>query len=104
MNSGGQIPQLLCLSGSNMSTVGDWLSPQERSLVSVLNDPFDVAFGDGGNPGQVLIETPTSNPPIATSHEGVYTCVIPDESGDSQYLHVGLYLSPGMLILSHCKC
>lgn len=93
-DSGGRISPLLCLSGSNMSTVGEWLSPEGRNLAAVPNDPFDIMFG--GNPGQLLIETPTSNPPIMTSHEGVYTCVIPDENGDSQDLHIGIYLTASM--------
>ena len=89
-NSGGRISQLHCLSGSNMSLVGEWISPEGRDLAAVANDPFDVIFGD---PGQLLIETPLLNPPITAAHEGVYTCIIPDENGQDEYIHIGIYLS-----------
>jgi hypothetical protein len=92
-NSGGRIPQLYCLSGSNMSMVGEWISPGGRNLAAVQSDPFDIIFGSGSSPGQLLIETPLSNPPITVTHEGVYTCRIPGEYGQSEYLHIGLYLS-----------
>ena len=99
-NSGGRISQLQCLSGSNMSTVGDWVSPEGRNLATVQNDPFDIIFGDSNNPGQLLIETPANNRPITSNHEGVYTCVIPDENGQSEYLHIGLYLSASKFYLN----
>ena len=91
-NSGGRLPQLLCLSSSNMSTVGDWISPDGRSLITTQNDPFDVIFGDDSNPGQLVIETPLKNPSITTAHEGVYSCAIPNNSGETEYVYVGIYL------------
>ena len=96
--SGGRIPQLLCLSGSNMSTVGEWRSPEGRNLAAVQNDPFNIVFGDSNNPGQLLMETPLLNSPITMSHEGVYTCAIPDENGDTEYVHVGIYLTPSKFV------
>ena len=84
-----------------MSAVGNWVSPERRNLATVQNDPFDIIFGDSNNPGQLLIETPANNPPITSNHEGVYTCVIPDENGQSEYLHIGLYLSASKFIYSH---
>lgn len=98
-NSAGQIPQLLCVSGSNMSAVGEWISPEGRNIAAVPNDPFDVIFGGSNNPGQLSIETPPSNPPIAATNEGVYTCAIPDENGDREYLHIGIYLSTSKFII-----
>lgn len=93
VSSEGRIPQLYCLSGFNMSIEGDWISPEGRDLVAVLNDPFDVIIGSSNDPGQLLIETPLSNPHISPADEGVYTCVIPNEDGESEYLHIGLYHS-----------
>ena len=93
-NSEGRLPQLLCLSSSNMSAVGDWISPEGRSLITTQNDPFDVIFGDDSNPGQLVIETPPGNPSIGTAHEGVYSCAIPKNSGETEHLHIGIYL-PG---------
>ena len=92
-NIDGRISQLLCLSGSNLSTVGDWIAPDGSNLDAVLNDPFDVSFGGGSNPGELWISTPTINPQLTVAHEGVYTCSIPDEYDEEQYLRVGIYLS-----------
>jgi len=93
----GQIPRLLCLSGSNMSNVGDWISPEGRNLDAVLNDPFDVIFDGNNNPGQLLVETPPTNSPLTAAHQGVYTCLMPDEDEELQYLYIGLYLNASEL-------
>lgn len=93
VTTSGRIPQLYCLSGSNMSVVGEWISPGGRNLAADRSDPFDIIFGSSTSPGQLLIETPGANPPIMMTHEGVYTCRIPDEYGQTEQLHIGLYLS-----------
>ena len=95
----GRIPQLLCLSASNFSSVGDWIAPDGRNLDAVPNDPFDVIFGGGSNPGELWISTPSTNPSLTTSHEGIYTCSIPDEYSQQQYLFVGIYLRASKAIL-----
>ena len=99
--SGGRIPSLYCLSGSNMSLVGEWISPGGRNLAADQSDPYDVTFGSSNSPGQLQIETPGRNPPITVAHEGVYTCRIPDEYGQREYLHIGIYLSASRS-LSNC--
>ena len=76
-----------------MSAVGDWISPDRRSLITTKNDPFEVMIGDDSNPGQLVIDTPLGNPPITSAHEGVYTCAIPNNSSETEYLHVGVYLA-----------
>ena len=81
-----------------MSTVGEWRSPAGRNLAAVQNDPFDIVFGDSNNPGQLVMETSLLNPPITMTHEGVYTCAIPDENGDTEYVHVGIYLTPSKFV------
>lgn len=93
VSSEGRIPQLYCLSGFNATVEGDWISPGGTDLVAVVNDPFDVIIEGSEDPGQLLIETQLSNPHITSEDEGVYTCVIPNEDGDSEYLHIGLYHS-----------
>lgn len=80
-----------------MSIVGDWISPRGRNLVTVPDDPFDVVFESASDPGQFLVETPLSNPPIGSAHEGVYTCIMPDEFNEDQLLYIGIYLSAGKL-------
>lgn len=96
-NSNGQIPQLLCLSGSNMSVAGAWISPGGMNLVAIQNDPFDIVVGDSNNPGLLLIETPDTNPPFTVTHEGVYTCRIPNENGQNEFVHLGIYFSTSKL-------
>ena len=91
-SSDGRIPQLLCLSGSSGSAVGQWIGPDETILTTIQSDPFDVIFGDNNNPGQMTVETPITNPSIMAGHEGVYTCMIPNESDDYEYLRIGIYL------------
>ena len=92
-SSDGRIPQLLCLSGSSGSAVGQWIGPDGTILTTIQSDPFDVIFGDNNNPGQMIVETPITNPSIMATHEGVYTCMIPNESDDIEYLRIGIYLS-----------
>ena len=91
--SEGRIPQLLCLSGSSGSAVGQWIGPDGTVLTTTQSDPFDVIFGDNNNPGQMIVETPITNPSIVATHEGVYTCMIPNENDEIEYLRVGIYLS-----------
>lgn len=91
-SSDGRIPRLLCLSGSDISAVGQWIGPDQSVLTATPNDPFDVIIGDNSNPGELIVETPVANPAIAAVHEGVYTCMIPDETNETQYLRVGIYL------------
>ena len=91
--SEGRFPQLLCLSGSNVSAVGQWIGPDDTILTTIQNDPFDVIVGDSSSPGELIIETPVANPPITTAHEGVYTCLIPNENDENEYLRIGIYLS-----------
>ena len=102
-NSHGRISQLLCLSGSNVTNVGCWIGPNGTNLNGVADDPFDVVHGDGSTPGELHISTPNNNPPLDSTHKGVYTCSIPDESGVDQHLHVGIYFNPGELITINNK-
>ena len=83
----------MCLSGSTIPSVGQWLSPSGTDLSSVVDDAFEVTVGDSYSPGSIVIMSPVGNPPLATTDEGVYTCVIPDETGRDNYLYVGIYLS-----------
>lgn len=75
-----------------MSSVGQWVGPDQRDLTATPNDPFDVIIGDSNNPGELIIETPITNPAITEVHDGVYTCMIPDDNDETQYLRIGIYL------------
>lgn len=104
-DSNGRIPSLYCLSGSNISIAGEWFSPDGRNLVTIPNDPFNVIFGSGDDPGALLIETPLSNPPITSNDEGVYTCIMPDEYNvEDQYLYIGIYRRASKYISTIMSC
>ena len=83
----GIIETVLCLSGSLVPNVGQWISPNGSNQ---LDDQFEATVGDSGNPGSVQISTSS---PLSTEHAGIYTCAIPDETGGMRYLHVGIYLN-----------
>ena len=92
-NSMGRISQLLCLSGSKEANVGLWIAPDGTDITTTSDDPFNVTIGGSYNPGSVNIQTPSTNPSLSSADEGVYTCSIPDESRNVNYLHIGIYLS-----------
>ena len=80
------------MSGSRSAAVGQWIAPDGTDLTTVQNDSFEVVFGDSNNPGQLMVEAPLSSPPVTAIHEGVYTCAIPDETGEINYVFIGIYL------------
>ena len=92
-NGNGRINQLLCLSGSMTARVGQWIGLNGTNITTTDNDPFDVRVGGSYSPGSVEVQTPDTSSPLSSANEGVYTCVIPDESGETNYLYVGIYLS-----------
>ncbi len=86
----GQINPLSCLSGLLTPNIGDWRLPNGTSLLDFANTPLDVLVGGDSSPGSITLLTRS---PLADEHEGVYTCLMPDQNGEMQYLHVGLYLN-----------
>ena len=76
-----------------MPNVGRWLNPQSFDLSVITGDPFEITIGSDSNPGSVVIETPEMNLSLSQSYEGIYTCIIPDETEETRYLHIGIYLN-----------
>ena len=89
----GRIRQILCISGSRETDVGQWIGLDGTDLTTNTTDPFEISFGNSQTPGYLEISTPSSNVPLSSIHQGVYTCVIPDETGETRFLHIGLYLT-----------
>jgi len=56
-------------------------------------DPFEVTVGGSDNPGSLQVENPNTHPPLSSDNEGVYTCEIADETVETNFLYVGLYLN-----------
>ena len=90
-NNFGQLPSLQCISGSQLASVGQWITPSGQDATYQTSDPFDVIVGDESDPGFLEISL-HSGRFITYQDQGVYTCRIPDETGAMVLLHVGLYL------------
>ena len=75
-----------------MPNIGQWIAPDGQDLTAITTDPFEVTIGSSYSPGSLQVTTPVENPSLTTAHEGVYSCVIPDDSGETRYLHIGIYL------------
>lgn len=84
------ISDLHCSSGSKTPNVGHWIAPNGNDLTHSAVDPFDVLQGDESDPGSLIIRQ-ASGHIITNSFQGVYTCILPDENGLQNYLHVGIY-------------
>ena len=87
----GQLPRLQCISGSQSAGVGQWITPSGQDNTYQTSNPFDVTVGDESDPGFLEISL-HSGQFITYSHQGVYTCQIPDNMGSLVSLHVGIYL------------
>ena len=104
VDNNGLFADIHCSSGSTMVNVGSWISPTGIDLTSSILDPFDVTVGDGDDPGSLVIQQ-ASGHLLTNSFQGVYTCIMPDENGVQNYLHLGIYKNGfnGMLS-SHNPC
>ena len=87
----GQMPRLQCISGSNSPSVGQWIAPSGQDITYSTSDSFDVELGGMNDPGYMDI-TLQSGQFITFSDQGIYTCLIPDETGVTRSLQVGIYL------------
>ena len=90
MSASGRFNQLQCISGSTMAGVGQWIAPDGNNITEENTDQFNVTVGGLDDPGFTSIEL-ENGASLAIDDEGIYTCVIPDENGDKQYLFIGLY-------------
>ena len=53
--------------------------------MDITNDSSIVTVGNISDPGFISLQLQN------ISNEGVYSCVIPDQDGIEQYLHIGIY-------------
>ena len=68
----------------NAAAVGKFVTPDGNDIT---NDSSIVTVGDTSDPGFISLQLSW----FTRSNPGVYTCIIPDENGVLQYLHVGIY-------------
>ena len=73
-----------------MAGVGQWIAPDGSNITDDDTDLFNITVGGLDDPGFTSIEI-KDGASLTIDDEGVYTCIIPDENGDMQYLFVGLY-------------
>ena len=78
------VTELECISASGLADVGQFVSPNGNDLT---NDSAMVTVGGVTDPGFASLQLAS----YTRSNPGVYTCVIPDENGVLQHLHVGIY-------------
>ena len=95
LNTDNIIDALWCQTASNDSHVGMWFFPN-GSLVATV----DTFANPGTEPvfsirsiGQIALARDDS----LNGYEGLYTCIIPDESGINQTLVVGIYRTQIMM-------
>lgn len=94
---GGYLPgTFFCLSGRNEAGIGRWIAPNGDDYTSPGTHSFDVHVGGEDNPGVIEISViGKDNRFPAGRWDGVYSCVMPDESGTEQILYLGIYLIIG---------
>ena len=89
-DANNQIGTIYCSSGSQTSGIGQWFAPNGAEITQNSASSFTSVRGGGNFPSYAGLQLKTGLS-FSTSDEGVYTCVIPDESGIQQTLHAGLY-------------
>ena len=90
--AGRRISEFRCISGSSRSNVGHLFDVNEVDITISNSDPF---FTLRHSPGTVQVRSIRH---LRSSEQGIYTCRIPDETGTTVDVNVGLYLSS-----SNCK-
>ena len=82
-----------CVSGKRQAGIGRWISPSGDDYTLPGIHAFDVTVGGQSNPGEVEISVSGSNGRFpAGQWDGIYSCVIHDESGAEQTIYLGIYL------------
>ena len=85
-----------CLSGRKEAGIGRWIAPNGDDYTTLGTHSFDVRVGGENNPGVIEVSViGADNRFPAGKWDGVYSCVIPDESGTEQTLYLGIYLILG---------
>ena len=83
----GSIGQLQCISASTSPGVGQFVAPNGTDIT---NASSIITIGNSTDPGYISLELQD----IVATNQGVYKCVIPDENGVEQHLHVGISYGP----------
>ena len=85
--AGRRVSGFRCISGSSRSHVGHLFDINEVDVTVSNLDPF---FTLRHSPGTVQVSSVRS---LRSNEQGIYTCRIPDETGTTVDVNVGIYLS-----------
>ena len=89
-----------CLSGRREAGIGRWIAPNGDDYTLRGTHAFEVSVGGQSNPGVVEISVSGSDNRFPAGRwEGIYSCVIPDETGSEQRIYLGIYLVFGESLL-----
>ena len=93
-----QIGTIYCSSGSRNNGIGQWFAPNGIAITQ-SSTLFSVVRGGGNIPAFVGLQF-RANQSLTEFHEGIYTCIIPDENSISRTLYIGIhrYGFRGMLV------
>lgn len=92
VEDGEIIGTLQCISGSNTPGVGQWIAPDGQILDPSNTDKFIITVGQEEDPGFLTLSLAPGQF-LAEGLAGVYTCSIPDETGELRVLSTGIYSS-----------
>lgn len=82
------IPDFMCLSGTNMSNVGQLIGVDGLDITHRAGDNLHIQLGNATSPGMVKV----FHSRMSSAQQGVYTCRLPDETGDTADFNIGLYM------------
>lgn len=101
VRNGDDFGSLYCLSASTSHNIGRWLAPDGQDLRAGGSHPFLVIVGGEDDPGFVNVSVSPLSDTSLDGWQGVYSCVIPDERGDEQIIHLGIHTSRGIHVHVH---
>ena len=88
VDSNQLLGEFSCLSGSKQGGVGQFIGRDGQDITYQFDDPFHVSIGNTHHPGLVRVSGYRT---LHTHYQGIYTCRIPDETGNLVDINVGLY-------------
>ena len=83
-----RISEFQCVSGTTQYKVGQLIGTTGEDIVSNIEDVFYISRGTQFSPGVVHVRSIRE---LETEYEGIYTCQMPDETGNMASVNVGLY-------------
>ena len=87
-DSNQRLEEFSCLSGSKQGGVGHFIGRDGKDITYINGDPFHVGIGGIRNPGSIQVSSANT---LYATYQGIYTCRIPDETGNLVNINVGLY-------------